>query len=1669
MNKLLEKMLAILLVMTLAGANLALLGTYTYALSDNEFAAQNAKTQNANVEFDAYFEGGGHVKTEELTAQNAKLYLNIKVKNAGYLENGIVTFQNTNFKISKNFQNDFIQSIDLENNKIIFKQLNNGSDITIEVPIVILNAEKVDKDYFAKETKTVFTGKYIDGAGKEKQISKEIVNKLSWHGEVDVEVNGNLSVFAPYVIDGKYGVMVQSKINSKVLESKLPIENTQLSIAVPVINNMKPTQVYAIAKNTIATNGQTDGVGFGTDNYQYNAETGIVTITTKNEANTENKISWAKNTADEYLVTFLYEGKEIYDYINANGIDTNAKVNAKLKLYHDIETIKEKEIVVPMKTKEKVGTLTDFDIHLTSQVGKGYIYANYISDSKIETGYETSYIATIHSAPLVEKIEFAQKVDKFMTEDKKEGSTTVSGHNYTYNKSVSISEVVFLKMLGEEGKIEILNADGTVIGTITKDTPKDNQGNYILDISSANNNQLTIRTSKPMTEGQIVVKVNKAIKGNLDYSQEQMKAFIKLQSDLTGKTQTTTVNASTQMLLKEPKTVTSVSVSKPNLTTVVKNENVEIRAVLDTSSVYYALYKNPTLKIKLPSYISKVDLKSANILMDGGLKIKSAKVEQENGSFVINITLDGTQSEYTIDAEYQGAIIVLNTDLTVKTLTPSNDNKITMTYTNANPVATNVTGTVEAALNFVAPNGIVAANGISNYAEGKADLMSISDESITGTIATYAGKRTAQVYGKIINNYTNKINNIVVLGRIPVKDNKKIDSQDSLGSTFSTVLNSNLTLKGIDSSKYTVYYSEKVDATTDLGNSANGWSTTATTGAKSYMIVTKDYEMAAGETIDFSYQVEIPANLKHNENVYEMYKIYYNNVSSIGTIAETKTSSIIAMTTGQGPELKAEIKSTVDTVREGQIVKMKVTVTNTGKVATKNTKITVNAPKYTTFMDYVTGNGFYEEEGETKVLTLGTIEPGKSVEKSYYLKIDDDTTIILSGGGEGFGNDITHEEAEQIEQARKFPKEITHTATITADELSNGIPSNEYKMSIQKGDIAINMVSDIMESQVLKEGTIIEYTITLNNISLAGDLNNTEITIPLPNAVKYKSAVIKNNWEDETGTSEGVTYDQTNNTVKINIGALQIQKVIMLEVEVQKFEGSFSILAKTKAENTEEHYSNLTEYASEQVDLTVSELTSSPKYVKEADNVTYRFKITNQGKSTVTNIKVIDELPGELEFVKATYPYSGKDVIVTNLTDGKVVLSINQLAPGQSLDISIIARAKLLSDKNDKEVKNKVSVKANGFAQVETNTVINIVEYYEGAHQGGSENPKPSIDRYKITGIAWVDANRDGKRDTNEETLSGIPVILIYKDNNTIVKDPDTDEEKRTTTGSNGQYSFDNLPNGDYLVVFVYDSSHYSLTEYQAKGVNDDVNSDAIDINITLDGERKIAGITDVISIHNDNVRDIDIGLYSAEKFDLRLDKYVNKITLTTPTIGTKTYEYNNQQAAKIEVLNRNLGKSNIVIEYKIVVKNEGAVPGYVKKIVDYLPDGVGFNTELNKDWYLSENGNVYNSSLENEKINPGESKEVTLVVTKKITETSLGVLNNQAEIYETYNEQGLKDIDSTPGNKAEGEDDMSKADIVLSLVTGKIILYTSITLGVITILGFGIYMIKRKVIDRRL
>ena len=1674
MNKLFKKIIAVLLLTFMISSNLSIIGGYgiSYALSENELSSQDSKTQNLNVEFNSYFEGGVHSKTEKIE-NTTKLFVNIKVKNSGYLENSTINFSNENFKIAGQIQNDNIQSVDVNANRIVLGKLNNGTDITLEIPIKMLNRTEVELDNFNKETNTNFTATYVDGNGKSNSISKQVVNKLSWDGTDSTKgiLKTDVTKKIPYNIGEKYGVLLQFYVEAGIENNTLPIKTTKIEVESPKLNSIKPTSANAIAISTEATNGEKDGMGFTTENYSYDASTGILTI---NVANKQDKISWLKNVQDKYLVTFIFDTKEAYDYVinNTSKIETGIKVKSEIEVYNGQQTIAknnaEKSFSYTIGTGTTVsmpteGETLDFDITTISNMNKSQVYANYEAENKKETSYNVKYYATVCDVDLTDKVEFTQGIDQFLTSENTKNATTVAGKNYSYNKTVKINKNVFTAILGEEGSIQLCNTDRTEIAKIDKTTSVSND-EYVVDISAKNNNQLLVITSKPVAPGRIIMEVEKAIKTSIYYTKDQFKTFKNLNVSLNTNVDGKEVSISKDITLNEPKTVIDVTVSKNELTTVIENKNVEIRAILDTSTTNNALYKNPTLKIKLPSYIESININDYDILMGNGLKITSVKPEKESGQIVINVKLEGNQTEYTIDAQYKGAIVMIDTNLTANTLTPTNKNKIVVEYQNNNEVATNAKGTIEKELNFIAPTGMVTANGISNYADGKADLLSISDEGATGTIAKNSEARTATVYGKIINNYPNAIKDVVILGKIPSKGNTDIDTNVSLGSTFDTKIKQAVTLKNVDAANYTVYYSTIENASKDLTNTANGWTTTFSENAKSYMIVLPNKQLQTGDMIEFSYNIEIPANISYNNSTYQMYKVSYTNVSDVGELAESKTSSIICLTTGQGPELSVELKSTADVVREGQIVKMKATVKNTGSLTAKNVKAVITLPKYASFTDYVPANGFYSVTETEQTIEIGTLEANQSKDIYYYLKIDDNTNTNVN-------ENSSHEE---IEAGTTYPKQVKHQIYVIVNESTEKEYSNECNLSIQEGKIALELISDTYEDQILQTGDIMEYTIKVTNISGFGPLTNTKVSVDLPTGIKFNDALIKNSELDETGSKDGISYDESLNSVTINLGTLDIQKEIILSLKIENIDKGFSIIAKANADETEECYSNITEYIAEKVKLEVSQLTATPNYVKETENLTYSLKLANKGKGIITNIKIKDVLPEELTVEKVTYTYNNEEQQISYSNNEMVIPTI---MPGEETELKLIAEANLLPDKNDKKITNKMSVTANGFDEVQTNTVTNTIEYYAKAHnqENGSTDPDnpnnpntPATERYKITGTAWLDSNKNGMRDAEEELLANVKAILVNKSTNAIVKDVDTKQEKSTTTNNSGYYEFDNIEAGQYFVLFVYDAGKYSITEYQKTGIDESVNSDSVDIEVILHGEKTIAGITDTITVSDSNIRDIDIGLYNQEKFDLRLDKYISKITRTTPTSGTDVFEYNNEKLTKIEVLKKNLEKSSIVIEYKIVVKNEGAVAGYAKKVADYLPKGVVFNTELNKDWYLSDNGNVYNTSLENTLIKPGESKELTLVLVKQITEDSIGVLNNTAEIYEAYNEQGLKDIDSSSANKVETEDDMSKADIVLGIVTGaQIAMYITLPIVVIALLAFGAFEIKKRVLNK--
>ena len=173
-------------------------------------------------------------------------------------------------------------------------------------------------------------------------------------------------------------------------------------------------------------------------------------------------------------------------------------------------------------------------------------------------------------------------------------------------------------------------------------------------------------------------------------------------------------------------------------------------------------------------------------------------------------------------------------------------------------------------------------------------------------------------------------------------------------------------------------------------------------------------------------------------------------------------------------------------------------------------------------------------------------------------------------------------------------------------------------------------------------------------------------------------------------------------------------------------------------------------------------------------------------------------------------------------------------------------------------------------------------------------------------------------------------------------------------------------------------------------------------------------------------------------------------------------FEDDPEEVVKIELGNHKIEDSVLKFTYQIRITNEGNKAGYAYEIKDYIPEGLRFVEEDNEGWVLSEDGKtVTTDQLKDVLLEPGDSRVVEITLRWINGQTNLGVKQNWAEISEDSDD----DIDSTPDNKVEGEDDIDEASVVLSIVTGIGENYALVIGTVLVITAGGIFLIKRFVL----
>ncbi len=1677
-NKILEKLLAIILIFTLTFANFAF-ATESIAMSiAKTLFGKKADTGHKNVEFEAYFGTEEEKETSVISdVNNQELCINLDlgIKSSGYLKNGkieILEFQegeNLNFKVKEDiYLSENIQ--DFENNVIYLNQIDFSDEKNnISLPIMYENEDYVSEEKLSKDARIKFSGIYVDEDGEEVEVSREITLNISWKDEREVRIESDITKY----IDFEDRVILQTsvKIDNSTDKNTLPIKKSKVEIKAPVLDEKTPTKVTVVANSTEGTNGKKAGdVIFNEENWYYNQESGLLTITVENEKqlveinkNAEQYLKeadeeieqeeryYSKSGIDEYFITYTFEN----GIMNETTILTS-EILAETTLLSGVENddfinVITSENDVEYSFEGKTGDIVSLNIeNETKEISKAYMYSNYNHNSKYQIEHNTKTILNIAYKEFIEEI-YIEDVKEFYEDEQQNNVVTED----FYYKQLSISKENFDKILGETGRLDVCDLNQNIIATIDNESEIDENGNFIINFENKID-KVIIKISAPVEEGNFVINKTREI-ANVSIDKETLKSMKAIGIEEKIKVKHFNIDnvqdiqkQSIYTNLLDTTTKANLVIDRNSLSTLAMNENVELRIELNNATDKSDLYGHSVFEIELPSDLESVEIINSKLVYGEGLEITKVEVIDR----IIRITLDGVQEGINSGILTNGTNITLNANIKLNLYSPAKTEKIKLRYTNDEATNYETNGYEELEVEYSAPTGLVAVNSISNYDSKGSTVTSVRQGYKEDIIDVYAEAKTSTMEIILMNNNNNEISDLSILGRIPFKGVKDIISGNDLGATVDTKLISNIISDEHNNVGFDIYYSTNGEATKSLDDLENGWTRVPENleTIKSYLIVPADktYEMEETEILKFTYQYEIPENLSHNENIFGTFIAYYINHSEVATTEETSVPDLVGLTTGKGPELDISIKVNKEVVKELEEIETTITVKNIGKQVAQDIILNIPTPQYTKYKRVKSEkeNLTIENTDQNVKILLGEIKENEEVDIKVFFN---------------------------VEKIQNIEEEIIINAYVTAKDLGKDLVSNTENVKITKADYSLYLyASDTKATDGIQEvGTELEIMIQIKNLT-SNEKNNVVVTQEIPLGFDFVNANVCSenfvrlektaNYNEETRV---ITWNIDN--IKANYSRCVAYKIKIAELPEGITKQEIRSVAKI-TENGEVYNSNTLLITSGKAVLTIHQIADVENtYIKEGTCINYIYTIKNEGTVAARSVKLVNETPDGLIIRNIKLNSNGFETNQQLSSKTQSIISLT-IMPKEEAKVTIKAYASNLKGVQEKTVTNLGVLKLSNSEEIKSNSITHIIEATEknvvnkgdeDSFVGNGSTSNDIVKTYKITGVAWLDSNENGMRDAREQLMPGISAKLINNETGVITKS--------VTTDNKGTYIFEGVQNGKYLIIFDYDTAKYTVTTYQKTDIATNVNSDAITAQIEQNGTIRNGAVTDVIEIKNGSISNIDIGFIYADMFDLQLEKTITKVTVQTSK-GTTNSIYDKATLAKAEIHSKYVSGSTVYVEYTITVRNVGEIAGYAKKIVDYIPEGMIFNSSLeaNKNWYTGTDQKLYTTALSNIELAAGQSMDIKLVLIKNMTSENTGPVSNLAEIYEAYNIYGVTDENSIPANKAQGENDLGKADVIITVKTGEVFINISLIITSILLGSVAVFIIYNSLMLRK-
>ena len=877
---------------------------------------EDSKVENTDfVKFSAFFtrDLDGDEKAEKLlgTCRNVndtdQLYMDLNVLTNGYLKNGKITINSTNFNYSMSMVKDSVLKNNYISNNVKVIELNQVNAGTQKLIIGdVLAYIGNDINNYSKVSTITLTGTHVSDENVETEISKTIELTVDWHGEAKAQFR---SATAYYNYDELDTETVSFSFTLDEIQKELILEENVATITIPELNGYAPTEVKCTNSNIES---------------EYNNDTKVLIIKRTSKCNDEGIVSSTLSRSNTYTVQITYP-KEAYDAIssyttltiNAEGYYTGYNnPNEEFTNPYESNKVKGKATIV-FREKPK-GSIYNFYVDFVDKkyasdplyryvISKQYLlnlYDNYNIDIENTEGTQENKTEIKNKDYVVrwQAVRGPEGVvpSMIMSETKVNTVTDISyGDKWdstVMEEYVTNSGIYFEgadNMLEDDGTISVYNNDtNELIHTFTKEEwnsySRNNPYKYENSIK-----HIRVETSKTKLNATLRVynvkelELEKVLK---DFTKEQIKDLDMGYTYLTGICNIEGQNAGIANRIDSVKFVSEKSNSKISIQTqklptqeVLNNQKIYIDTLYNEGVI--AKWQNGEFLIEIPKEIINMNIKNVSV-SDSKVKIVAYDLYKKDDKYFIKIITENeepiTSYKITIDCTMTPDPRVASSNKTIRLY---DHNKYCNEYYNEIPDVYDVdsdnntselVGTASTSINLLSPTSLITLETITNYDDKKDDEITIAPNIAEVTRET----KEATINISLTNNYPNTVSGVQILGKIPFEGNTYVLNPNELGSKFTTTMKE----QGIKipeelKEKAVVYYSENENPDKNLDNSKNGWTLKENVQdfnkIKTYLIDIKQYTIQVGKTYTFNYTINISDKTDYNIVSYSDHAVYY--------------------------------------------------------------------------------------------------------------------------------------------------------------------------------------------------------------------------------------------------------------------------------------------------------------------------------------------------------------------------------------------------------------------------------------------------------------------------------------------------------------------------------------------------------------------------------------------------------------------------------------------------------------------------------------------------------------------------------------------------------------------------------------------------------------------------